>query len=70
MHVGMWPEHTGEERLYLFVHVRKGESMERDRAVYARASALQVRRDRGRAGAGAWRSGNRRQVGVWGRHFR
>ena len=27
---------------YLFVHVRRGESMERDRAVYARASALQV----------------------------
>ena len=42
MHVGMWPEHTGEKRLYLFVHVRRGESMERDRAVYARASALQV----------------------------
>ena len=43
MHAGMWPEHTQERRdSYLFVHVRRGESMERDRAVYARASALQV----------------------------
>ena len=43
MHAGMWPEqHTGEKRLVFILHVRRGESMERDRAVYARASALQV----------------------------
>ena len=33
--------HRREETLFI-LHVRRGESMERDRAVYARASALQV----------------------------
>ena len=44
MHMWACGRNNTQERRdsYLFVHVRRGESMERDRAVYARASALQV----------------------------
>ena len=40
MHVGMWPEHTGEKRLYLFVHVREKGRAWRETGQCTRAHLL------------------------------